>query len=147
MPASTRVQSCTGMNLSPLRTESESYPTCRGSLYRAVSEAALLQIHGLCLTMESPFYSEGPPMFRRSAGLITTFLGCIVAGSALGQPPAALPEPATLWPELLQFDAAKAYQAMRQLVATPSETIGYLRENVPPATTSATDKQIADLIR
>jgi WD40 repeat protein len=85
-------------------------------------------------------------MFHRFLCLASILPGFIVAGPALPQEPATPPSPAALWPELLQFDAAKAYRAMRQLAATPGETVRYLRDVVPPATKTATEKQIADLI-
>lgn len=85
-------------------------------------------------------------MFRRFLYFGSILPGFIVAGPALPQEPAAAPSPAVLWPELLQFDAARAYRAMRQLAAVPSETVRYLRDVVPPATKTATKKQIADLI-
>jgi WD40 repeat protein len=70
-----------------------------------------------------------------------------IAGPASAQTSPAAPKPATLWPELLQFDAARAYQAMRQLAAVPGETLSFLREAAPAAKRTATDKQIEDLIR
>src|SRR5262245_6550546 len=85
-------------------------------------------------------------MFRRHHGLVSTFAVLVVAWPAWSQPPATA-NPASLWPELVQFDAAKAYQAMRQLAAMPVQTLSYLRDAAPPAAKTATDKQIADLIR
>ncbi len=86
-------------------------------------------------------------MFRRSVHLAAVLVWLIVVGSTSAQTRTEAAKPATLWPELLQLDAAKAYQAMRKLAAAPDETLSYLREVAPPARRTATDQQIADLIR
>src|SRR6266436_860295 len=86
-------------------------------------------------------------MFRRSRCFAATMLGFVIACPASAQTLTTAPKPATLWPELLQFDAAKAYQAMRQLAAAPGDTLSYLRDAAPAAKRTATDKQIEDLIR
>src|SRR5262245_63645829 len=78
-------------------------------------------------------------MFRRHHGLVSTFAVLVVAWPACSQP-AATANPASLWPELVQVDAAKAYQAMRQLAAMPVRTLSYLRDAVPPAAKTATDR-------
>ena len=86
-------------------------------------------------------------MFRRSLCVADLLLGLLIAGSASAQAPATAPGPATLWPELLQADAARAYRAMRQFAMTPGKTLAFLRDTVPAAKRTATDNQIAKLIR
>lgn len=83
-------------------------------------------------------------MCRRSVCFVAMLLSFVIAGPASAQ---KAPEPATLWPELLQFDAARAYRAMRQLATAPGETLRYLGDAAPAAKRTATDKQIEDLIR
>ncbi len=80
-------------------------------------------------------------MVRRPLCMASVLLGLVIPGPAPAQGPAAL------WPELLQLDAAKAYRAMRQLAATPGATLRFLGDAVPAPKRTATDKQVAELIR
>jgi hypothetical protein len=54
-----------------------------------------------------------------------------------GEPPAAADlsakELETLWADLLRDDAAKAYQAIRRLVAAPARSVPFLRQHLRPA--------------
>ena len=84
-------------------------------------------------------------MFRRLLNLVIILLAITPPAAIRSQQPAS--SPAALWPELIQLDGVKAYQAMRRLIAMPGETLSFLREAAPPATKTATAKQIDDLIR
>jgi RNA polymerase sigma factor (sigma-70 family) len=50
------------------------------------------------------------------------------------------------WKSVADGDAAKAYEAMRALVASPAQTVPWLRERVGPVKTVVDDRKLARLI-
>jgi hypothetical protein len=84
-----------------------------------------------------------------SGGADTTCLVWDLMGPAgWGDDPPPLNEPtlAACWDLLESADAAKAYLALRQLVADPARTVPYLRQQLRPIAAPA-GKRVADLLR
>jgi WD40 repeat protein len=86
-------------------------------------------------------------MSHRSLLYSAILLVLVSAGPGSGQTPVTEATPSSLWPELTQVDASKAYRAMRRLATMPDATLRFLRANVPAARQTTSDKLIDDLIR